>query len=267
MTDIIPFEEQKKLSLEILADFARFCDAHDLRYFLAYGTLIGAVRHGGYIPWDDDIDVQMPRADYDRLIELYNREKTVGYYELIAPTDRASRHSIVKIIDRRTLKLEEDVKYVTEPLGIDIDVFPLDGQPEDDAEYKAWYAELQKVYKWHRHTIIPFAGSAKRRAAILLAGTLKGGRGRILAAARRLHARYPYEGSTYVGSVESEHNSIKNRYPRACFEGTIEMDFECYRFKAPIGYDEILTQMYGDYMKLPPKEAQVTHHINKVYYK
>ena len=80
---MIPFEEQKRISLEILADFASFCDAHGLRYFLAYGTLIGAVRHGGYIPWDDDIDVQMPRADYERLIELYNRERKCEHYLLL----------------------------------------------------------------------------------------------------------------------------------------------------------------------------------------
>ena len=267
MNGILPLNEQKKLSLEILADFARFCDEHDLRYFLAYGTLIGAVRHGGYIPWDDDVDVQMPRADYERLIELYNREKRTEYYELIAPTDRVSRHSIVKIVDRRTEKVEADVRYIDGPLGIDIDVFPLDGQPESDAEYEKWYAELQGVYKWHRHTVIPFVGSAKRRLAILLAKTLKGGRDRILDTARKLHGRYPYDTSTYVGSVESEHNSKKNRYPRTCFERAIEMDFEGYRFKVPIGYDEILTKMYGDYMQLPPAEAQVTHHVNEVYYK
>ena len=138
----ISFEESKKIELDILLAVADFCDKHNLTYFLAYGTLIGAIRHKGFIPWDDDIDIQMPRADYDKLIATFEHENL----KLVAPGTPMSKHSCVKIIDTRTVKKEPHLKYKAGYLGIDIDVFPIDGAPSDEAEYNAWYDQLQKVY-------------------------------------------------------------------------------------------------------------------------
>ena len=90
MRKIETVDELKKIELDILLYFSQFCEKHGLRYFLAYGTLIGAVRHQGFIPWDDDIDIQMPREDYNKLIELYEKENTNVRYELVSPEQKRS---------------------------------------------------------------------------------------------------------------------------------------------------------------------------------
>ena len=131
----ISFEEAKRVELDILLHVAKFCDEHGLRYFLAYGTLIGAVRHKGFIPWDDDIDIQMPREDYEKLLELYPKENTDEKYFLLAPEMKGAHHPYAKIIDTRTVKKELGAKK-NNPLGVDIDVFPLDGQPDGDKEFE-----------------------------------------------------------------------------------------------------------------------------------
>lgn len=258
--------EIKAIELAILDAVADFCDAHGLRYYLAYGTLIGALRHKGFIPWDDDIDIQMPREDYNRLIASFDRECASPHLKLIAPTDPLSRHAYVKIIDTRTVKIERDFDYRRGPLGVDIDIFPLDGQPDAEPEFERWYAKLQKLYwRYHFNNFSP-KGSLKRRLGVPFM-KLVFNKKRIQRQTERLHARYPYEHSCFVGAVESCHNSKGNRAPRALFEESVWVEFEGRRFKAPAGYDAILKNIYGSYMELPPEEKRVTHHTGECYWK
>lgn len=262
----ILFEEAKKIELDILLDLAEFCEKHGLRYFMAYGTLLGAVRHGGFIPWDDDVDVQMPRQDYNELIRMYNVEKVGSYYRLISPEDPISRHSYIKIIDTRTIKIEKNVDYSAGMLGIDIDIFPIDGQPDDNAEFEKWYGKLQRIYwAYVCHVLKP--QRKLKHMGILLIRVLSGSKERLRNKAARLHQMYPYESSAFVGAVESCFNFKGNRVQKSCYESYKLMSFEGHMLKAPVGYDTVLTKMYGDYMKLPPKEKQVTHHSNNVYWK
>lgn len=263
---LIELEESKKIELEILSYFARFCEEHGLRYFLAYGTLIGAVRHKGFIPWDDDVDVQMPREDYNRLIKIFNDKKEIDYLSLVAPEDKISRHSIVKIIDTRTVKIEKNIDYKNGYLGIDIDVFPLDGQPDDEGVYSKWYGKLNKTYLLHVVNMLDPAVSIPRRFCVPLV-RLFFNKKLLNKKADKLHAAYPYETSQYVGSVESAFNSKKNHIEKNQYENFVMLEFEGHLFRAPCGYDKILSTMYGDYMKLPPEEKQVTHHSNYCYWR
>ena len=119
---IIEPEEFKKTQFDILISVDRFCKAHGIRYFLAYGTLIGALRHGGYIPWDDDIDISMPRPDYERFIKLYNKEKDKGYYVVSPSLDPSYPNAFAKICDPDTCIIEfSSLKY---DIGVNIDLFP-----------------------------------------------------------------------------------------------------------------------------------------------
>lgn len=121
LTDI----ENQKVQLDILSYVDSFCSKMGLRYYLGDGTLIGAVRHHGYIPWDDDIDIRMPRPDYDELIRIFNEGSKDSRYRLIEPKSKLAQNSFVKIIDSDTIKIEPYLDYKNGYLGVDIDVFPL----------------------------------------------------------------------------------------------------------------------------------------------
>ncbi len=263
----ITFEEIKKIELDILLHVTAFCEKHGLRYFLTYGTLIGALRHKGFIPWDDDVDIQMPRADYEEFLRSYNAENAGGIYKLIAPTDKASRHSIGKVIDTRTVKIEPLLKY-KEPLGVDVDIFPIDGMPESEAEFDEWYAALHEIYnKYAIQTITPTTDRFLTNLNLIRKHLTYPSRKKLLQQAAAMHAQYPYETSKYVGTVECAYNGKGNRAPKEDFDGFIMVEFEGHEFRAPVGYDRILRNIYGEYMTPPPKEKQVTHHTNKVYWK
>ena len=270
----IDLRQAQRLELDILLDFAGYCERQGLTYFLAYGTLLGAVRHQGFIPWDDDVDVWMPRADYGKLIRSFNAD-AASHYQLIAPTDPISRHSFVKIIDTRTVKIETNFDYAPGALGIDIDIFPLDGQPEDDAAFRDWFRQLEKCYQKAdfpmRHT-----HECRRKRWILAAINLLGGRKhrfgtrikhRYLKKAHRLHEMYPYHGSAYVGAVEHCFGCQQDRFPAGWFEESTQLLFEGHRFNAPKAYDAVLRLLYEDYMTLPPEQERYGHLIDQAYWK
>jgi len=258
------FEESRKLELDILLAVADFCDKNCITYFLAYGTLIGAVRHKGFIPWDDDIDIQMPREDYDRFIKTFEHE----YLKAIAPGTPMSKHSYVKVIDTRTVKIEAHKKYPAGYLGVDIDIFPIDGAPADEGEYNLWYDKLQDVYTPFMYSVqsITKGYFTHNVKLALMKFSLKKPE-YYLEEAKKLHEKYPYRQCEYAAAVESNFNGRGNRVPKRCYVGSIDLEFEGHMLRAPIGYRTVLTNLYGDYMKLPPKEQQVIHHTNKAYWK
>lgn len=265
----LTFEECKKIELDILLDVAKFCDDNGLEYFMAYGTLIGAIRHKGFIPWDDDIDIYMPRKDYNKFIELFKGEGKPERLEAIHPKHPMSRHPFMKVIDTRTAKYEKGYSYPDGVLGIDIDVFPLDGQPDDEEEFNKWYDKLYKLYLLDYLSNRNGEGSLKRRMAHIgikilnLFMPLK----KIRKKTAALHEKYPYESSKYVGSVECIASYKNDRMPKELFEGYSWCEFEGHKFKAPKGYHEVLTALYGDYMQLPPEEQRVNPHLTEAFMK
>ncbi|MEE1198583.1 MAG: LicD family protein [Acutalibacteraceae bacterium] len=263
----LTIDEAKKIELEILLFFDKFCKENNKQYFLAGGTLIGAVRHKGFIPWDDDIDTYMMREDYDWMIENFNKIKSQSRYKLIPPSSEHAKHSFVKIIDVKTVKIENGVAYNNDYLGVDIDVFPLDGQPDTIKEYNKWHKKLMTIYRLHTYCIIDTAGKLKRIIAVPLIRLFTGGRKTLLKRAEKLHKKYTYENAKYIGPKECAFNTYNDRYKKEWFDKAIDGEFEGHIFPIPIGYDAVLTQLYGDYMKLPPVEKQITHHSNKMYLK
>jgi lipopolysaccharide cholinephosphotransferase len=265
----LTFEEYKAAEMQILLDVSEFCEKHSLTCFLAYGTLIGAVRHKGFIPWDDDVDIYMTRPDYERFLELFCGDAKPERLEVIHPYHELSKHAFTKIIDTTTVKLEDGYSYPHGYLGVDIDVFVVDGQPDDDAEFERWYKKLNRLYLLDYLSSRSGDGSFKRKLAHLgikllnVFLPLK----KIRAKTDALHAKYPYGSTKYAGSITGLCNNRGDRAPTECFEGSEWCEFEGHKLRMPKGYHEIMTRLYGDYMQLPPEEQRVAPHTVKAFWK
>ena len=264
MKEITELKEIHKIELDILKYVAEFLEKNNLRYYLAYGTLLGAVRHKGFIPWDDDIDIQMPRADYDKLIEIFNEQNKESDYFLISPYDEKSKHFIAKIINKKTLKIEPFVKNDFE-FGIDIDIFPLDAQTEDYIEFENIYNKVTKIAS--TYNMLTQFNTLKRKVYRLVNFFRSRNKKVYQQKIDKLVKNYNFDNSKYVGSVCSSVNSLGDRHKSSCFESSVKLEFEGCLFNCPVGYDKILTDLFGDYMQLPPENQRITHHTNKTYWK
>ena len=262
----ISYAENKQIQLGILRNFIDFCDNNNLSYFIGYGSLIGAVRHEGFIPWDDDIDIQMPRSDYTKLIEIYNKQNSTQY-RLISPYSKSSLHSYVKIIDTRTVKIENGVRYTGNYLGIDIDVFPLDSLPSAQSEYDFIYNKTRKIYKKFIYLKTDFTGKSLKELVLRLYQFFIRDSASLIKKAEKIIAKYSYNNSEYIGTLASYYDYYNDRHKIDNYQGYVMLNFEGIDVKAPIGYDNILKTIYGDYMQLPPEEEQATHHTYSVYWK
>jgi len=266
----IDTEEHKQVQLDILKFVADFCEKKGLRYFLADGTMLGAVRHKGFIPWDDDIDIRMPRPDYNKMRQIFNEECMDSHYHLVDPRDKEAHHYFIKIVDTRTVKIEPYQDYSTGFLGVDIDIFPIDGSPEDKEDFLKWGKEIRSynrayAYKkraWHRAFLSMCKDYVKGRAHAKFCPFMSPRE--IAEKVNTLSEKYTYGEGTYVSFIGL---GELFRVPYECYKDFVMMKFEDSEFRVPAGYDQALTAQYGDYMKLPPIEKRVTHHRNNIFWK
>ena len=262
---VISLEELKVIQLNILEDVHRFCMDNCIRYSLAFGSLIGAIRHNGYIPWDDDIDIMMPRPDYDRFIHSFN-----GYFQHLtvdAPELNWDYYAPYgNVYDNRTLLLEGANGHRGLDLGIKIDVFPIDGVPDSEEEYelvrnRIWtlngilYAKRLKIQIGKN---LPFV---RRKIKYILKSYSS-----IQKEIAGILASHPYSTSCYVDELAfNPYLKRQSRVLSAVFDSYIDVTFENRSFRAD--YDTFLTNVYGDYMTLPPKDKQTPHHGFTAFWK
>lgn len=262
----IGVDELKLIQLEMLKDIHSFCVEHDIRYSLAFGTLLGAVRHKGYIPWDDDIDIMMPRDDYNRFLQSYcnNVYKIVDistnlYYDI----------PYVKVEDSRTVM--DEYAECNSKYGINIDVFPVDNIPDNTLERKFLYwkkSVLNALFVLKSVRIRK--GRALYKNWILIVGhfLLSPISRRYLATKMsKMSAKYEGSKTSYMGILVPADSRIEEVLPSKLFEEYVELRFEDASAMSIKGYDGYLKAAYGDYMQLPPIEKQVSHHIFSAYWK
>ena len=256
-------------SLEILKYLDDVCDSQGLDYFIMYGTLIGAVRHEGFIPWDDDIDIMMPRKDYEALLSFFENCETKDFKLLNYRNSQNYPYMISRVSDCRfKLEVQNEANF---GLGVFVDVYPL-----DDISNSLLFA----LFKGRVHGILSSLYFASTRlnppkfisikdllkvvhffVAKVVGKRFLG----LLLDKSKLDTNNPkkYVGCLQWMTSDSDRNVIK----RTLIEGRTRLMFEGVEVNAPLNYDRILSDYYGNYMRLPPKKERVPHHLYKAFRK
>lgn len=253
MRQITDIQELRQLQMGILDSVHAFCQSHGLCYFLSSGTLIGAVRHGGYIPWDDDVDIYMPRKDYERFLKEYT--DTEGIYRVINPSSEPHYYyTFAKVVDKRTRMVEAETEGYE--IGVYIDVFPVDYVSDDPEERQRVFKKKKLLYKIRRCKI---SGSnpLKSRLAYLV---YKNWPLTVRQVERRIRKLIVLAKPTHtVCNMTEAGPGLKGCFPAEDIASSVDIDFEGRTYKTMVGYKDYLEHTYGDYMTLPPLEQRVTH--------
>lgn len=267
-------KDVQKEALKILLAFRDICEKNGLNYYISGGTFLGAVRHGGFIPWDDDVDVAMPRKDFNRFLEIVEKELPEGYSINHFTRDHSSMYYVPKI-ENSKIQLISRIAREEKKIPLWIDIFPLDGLPDNPlirkihcfrllclrGEYKLAFFDQLVNYKnknrpWYENAVISVA---KKVNIGKLFDSYK-----VFCKLDKVLSRYDFYESTdimnFMGSYKFR--SIMNR-EEIYKDGAVYL-FEGYEFNAPKEYDIYLKQIYGDYMKLPPEEKRNWHETEVV---
>lgn len=258
----LTIDELKEIQLNILKYFAEICEQNDIRYWLEFGTLIGAVRHKGYIPWDDDVDVGMLREDFEKLSAVFNKDSS-NYKFYSYDSDPTFPFAYGKIIDENTILIEPGVES-----SVYIDIFIFDNAPAQAAKLKKIYDKRDKYRRLDRITK-GVANTGKNPlkkvfAAVVRYKYRKKPQNYFIGKISENSKTYQHIQTGYVGNFLGWKRIIA---PVEILQNFILMEFEGCQFKAPAEYDKWLRLYYGDYMQLPPEDQRVSHHEFKAYLK
>ena len=265
-------EEVQSVELGILKTFHAFCEAHGLRYYMYYGSLIGAIRHNGPIPWDDDVDVAMPRSDYDRLVKEWSDNDELM---MVVPERGNCWARAARICDRKRTIVE--MEYVSSPnypdLGVWLDVIVIDGV---DTEGQIWAEKLKrmqylrmKINVCRRRLPYCFCSSILRSIKRLLIFFLY----RFMIKSwlneyDQLCRSCAYDRAEFVGSIYSLDYVERGIFPKAWVEEVKLVPYANISVYVPQKAHELLVHMYGDYMTPPPVEERgLACHYLAVYEK
>lgn len=263
----LSIKEIQKIEFDILIEIDNICRKNNLRYTLSNGTLLGAVRHKGFIPWDNDADIRMPRPDYNKFVDYcMNNETKFKLYNVL--TDKKCYVPFSRMYDEDTVYVRRSKKY---SFGAFVDLFPIDGIGKDNNLLNLKNINLQKsILYFNQFDFPPISNKKKLKTNIF--HFIYFCQCKILGAKEICKKFYDnvsfttYEESHYVTNLSSR-NYDKQIYTKSMYEELIEIEFEGYKFYCVKDYDLYLKTEYGDYMVLPPIEKRGDHHKFKIYKK
>ena len=257
-------QKMKALELDMLASFVEVCEKLALRYYLVGGTLLGAVRHQGFIPWDDDIDVAMPRQDYEIFLREGQRYLPEHYFIQCLATDPAYAMNFAKIRDCRTTFVEYTVRKYPMNHGVFVDIFPLDNYPAGEKEQKKLDFH-QKIFNYRTRAAVEVPREARHSFPVELGLNTLAALSclpyprlrKALESREKLHKSVPpgEKWANYCGAWGK-----KEIMPADWYGEGVDLTFEGLTVRGPEHWDKWLTQVYGNYMQLPPVEKRVGHH-------
>lgn len=266
MKAITQIDELKSIELDIMKKIHKFCVENDIKYFMAYGTLIGAMRHNGFIPWDDDIDIWMKRIDYDKFLELFPKAQEALNLKVVNhKTKSFLGRAMSKVIDDRTILTEPEFRY-DDPIGVFVDIWPLDSIPNNQRQGKKLIRSMRFL---HRKLYLCITKQMRFNSIKEIAKSA------VILLYRKSNSKAILDKMERILRENSEDDPRIlftpaypfDLYPADYFEGIFLTKFEDAEFYAPIRYDEILTIRYGNWKELPPADKRVPHHIIDVYWK
>lgn len=239
-------EEIRNSQLRCLKKVKSICENNNIRYFLCGGTLLGAVRHQGYIPWDDDIDIFIVLKDWEKFSKLVRENDEFGFINFLGEDDYYDDMGLFydksNICDANHFPMQTTA-------GISIDVMPLIGLPDTQEAIKEYAMELKNQNSKVQNTLYDLSKCKNERKKLY-----------------ELMLKYDYDTSKNIGHILGPY-FMKEVRPKEWFEKTVYLKFEDEEYAAPIGYDNYLRKLYGDYMQLPPEDKRIGHHYFRAYKK
>ena len=259
--------EMRTIEYRILCFFDKVCRENSIEYYLAYGTLIGAVRHKGYIPWDDDIDVMMFRNDYNRFAKVMEGCKDSPYKLLSIDNDNVYTFPFPKLCDTRTTLRRE--KYRSCPsFGIYIDIFILDNVPDNIKKRRSFVKNFDRLRCLWECSQTKDVKNKKKTLRTMIKFLIRRISPRTYSKLINKYAQmYNKKTTSYCGQLLLHQRGYeKDVYLKSMFGKGTRLQFETGIFPAPEDYDGCLSNCYGDYMKLPPIEERIPKHdVNALF--
>ena len=256
MKKITDISELHEIELGIMKAIRDFCDSRGIRYFLCGGTLLGAVRHKGFIPWDDDADIGMLRPDLERFCREFCSDR---FAVISAKTDPRYINPFPKVVDTSTRM--EEYSNPSERMGVFVDLCPFDGAPDP-----SFYPRTgSRLWNLATHVLSQRCRPVFSRRYPFKATVVFGSPLRLLPnhwfvrILDRIASRHPTDTAPFIGGIVMGYGP-REILPRSVFEGSVEVEFEGETFKAMSGWDRYLSALYGDYMTPPPPSQRIPKH-------